>query len=123
MDSGYVVLKVGLIYGDRTASKWPVRLVATPCHELCKCIHPVPQLNLKALSRCMHVYPAIFLLMQEETFNGPSELPAGTHLNYLVKGVQQILDIFVQKGFALKVSPIQQKGMWTHLCKTSLCLV
>ena len=69
------------------------------------------------------LYLAFCLLMQEETFNGPSELPAGTHLNYLVKGVQQILDIFVQKGFALKVSPIQQRGMWTQLCKTSLCLV
>lgn len=47
--------------------------------------------------------------MQEEAFRGPAAREPGAHISQLARDVQQILDIFVDKGYALKVKPSREK--------------
>ncbi len=53
--------------------------------------------------------------VQGEVFHGPAALPPTSTVPELAQGVQQLLDVMVANGFALKVQ--QQKG-----CHGSTCL-
>ena len=52
----------------------------------------------------VHLCSAVSWCMQGETFNAPEPCPAGASLPELVSCVQQLLNIFVANGFAIKVS-------------------
>lgn len=41
--------------------------------------------------------------MQGKEFGAPPQQAAGAHIGKLAEDVQQIMDIFVQNGYALKV--------------------
>ena len=49
--------------------------------------------------------------MQGESFNAPEPCPAGASLPELVNCVQQLLDVFVANGFAIKVLPSSQAAL------------
>ena len=46
---------------------------------------------------------ACHMLVQGDTYDAPEPCPAGASLSELVTCVQQLVDVFVAKGFAIKV--------------------